>query len=810
MDELKFHTLAGIFFLSSAILCFEISLTRYFSVSQYYHFAFLVVSIAFMGFGASGSFLCFLKKAQTREAEKFLPISSLLFSLTILFSFFLCNSIPFDFMNLTWDNTQILYIFLYYSILSIPFFFAGITLSFIIAKAPKVITKIYFFDLLGAGAGTVLAIFVFLPKGDKGVIVFISFLALLSCFFFSFNKKPLFKLVLLCLIAAEAALFFYSPLWLSFRISPFKALPIALRYPKAKPLLTKWNSKARVDVLESPAVRYAPGLSLLYDKMLPDQLGLSVDGDELTAITQFKHREEPALKFLSFLPSSVAYSFVQNPDVLIIEPKAGLDVLAAFVFKASQIHIIESNPLIVNLVKNELADFCGDFYNHEKVNVTLADTRAALKKGGKKYDLIVFSLTDVFGSAGTGLQGFGENYIYTLESFTSLLNRLSPGGLISMSQYLLPPPRQEVRALATWIEALEKSRKNPSDHLAVIRSWGTISYFIKIDPFTAKDIQKLKDFASTRYFDLVFYPGINKEETNIYNKFDTPIYYDYTTKLISLSTRQKIYKNYLFQVSPVNDNRPFFYNFFKLTRIKSTYKAFSQKWLPLLKGKFLVLLLLVQSIIVAFILIILPLFVLRDIKTKKSSLFPKVFLYFSLIGMAFMFVEITFIQKFVHFLGHPLYSISAIIGSLLVSSGIGSYFSRKILGENLEKNLKISLVICAGLIIFYLFLLPFFYNAFIGFNLVFKISLTFAIVFPLGVLLGFPFPSGIRLLSIAEKKLIPWAWAANAFSSVINSILALMIAFWGGYNFVMILASGGYLFALVFLGFPYHGNKTNT
>lgn len=232
-----------------------------------------------------------------------------------------------------------------------------------------------------------------------------------------------------------------------------------------------------------------------------------------------------------------------------------------------------------------------------------------------------------------------------------------------------------------------------------------------------------------------------------------------------------------------------------------------QKWLPFLQGEFLVPVLLIQSIVIAFALIILPLLSFRKAKYRRNVSSLKIFLYFGLIGMAFMFVEITFIQKFILLLGHPLYSVSTIISSLLISSGLGSFFSKKIVGRNIKKNLKRSLLLCAGLIVIYLFLLPIYYEKFIAFNLWSKMIMVFLVIFPLGFLMGFPFPAGIRLLERHEKNLIPWAWATNAFSSVVNSIFALMIAFWGGYNLVLALAAGGYSLAFLFLDFSYHGNK---
>ena len=803
----KNRSLAGIFLVSSATLCLEISLTRYFSISQQYHFAFLVVSIAFMGYGASGSFLSLLKIRDSMDRDKFLSCSSLLFSLTILACFFLCNLLPFDFIKLSWDKSQIFLIFLYYFLLSIPFFFAGLTISFAISSASNLVNKIYFSDLSGAGTGTLFVLVVFLPRGDRGVILFISFLALLASLLFSSGRSIRFKFLLASLMAGEIVLFLLAPSWLSFRISPYKALPVALKFPQAKHLLTKWNAASRIDILESTALRYAPGLSLLYDKILPPQFGLSTDGDELSAITPMVNRQDSSLEFLSFLPASLAYSFVERPRTLIIEPKGGLDVLSALYFNAGQVKVIESNPLTLKLLRKELAKPSGDLYLQQNIQCISANSRSALKQEEGTYDLIVFSLTDVFGASGTGMRGFSENYLYTVESFAHIVDRLSPNGLISMTLYILPPPRQEIKLLATWIEAMERCGLNPALHTIALRSWGTISFFVKKSPFTPDEIQKLKDFAAKCLFDLVYYPGIKAEEVNIHNILDSPLYYDLTLQLLSPPEREELYRKYLFQIKPATDNRPFFSNFFKLTKLKATYRVLSQKWLPFLQGEFLVFLLLIQSIIIAFILILLPLVIYRRRGKRKKGAAVKTFVYFGSIGMAFMFVEIIFIQQFILFLGHPLYSTSVIIFSLLCASGTGSFFSKKILGQDLRKNLRKSLLICAGLVVLYLLLLPSFYDALIQLSLPLKMGLTFFAVFPLGFLMGFPFPTGIRLLAEKEKGLVPWAWATNAFSSVVNSISALLIAFWAGYNLVLILASGGYLLALFFAHFTHHGDK---
>jgi hypothetical protein len=341
----------------------------------------------------------------------------------------------------------------------------------------------------------------------------------------------------------------------------------------------------------------------------------------------------------------------------------------------------------------------------------------------------------------------------------------------------------------------------------VLRSWGTISFFVKKSPYTSQEIKTLKEFCEKCLFDLVFYPGMKPEEANIHNRFEEPLYYNFACQLLSSSEYTRFYEEYLFQVKPVSDNRPFFANFFKLSKIKATFTILGQKWLPFLQGEFLVLFLFVQAICVAFILILVPVLPLRKRNPSKNLNFRKIFLYFTLIGMSFMFVEITLIQKFILFLGHPLYSIAFIIFALLFSSGLGSLLSKKLLGQNFKRNVILPLLLSSCLILAYCSVLPVLFKSLIGLDLWPKMFLTVCLIFPLGFLMGFPFPTGIRLLDKTGKHIIPWAWATNAFSSVVNSIAALMIAFWGGYDCVLILAAVGYLIAPLLLGFTRHRNK---
>ncbi len=810
VEKPKLSLLAGVFFISTATLCLEVSLTRYLSISQNYHFAFLVISLAFLGYGASGTFLTLVRRRAERWGDRFLSLSSFLFFLAVLVSFYMSNSLPFDFFELAWNKKQLIYILPYYMVLGLPFFFAGATISFALTRWARAAHTIYFFDLLGAGGGSFLAAVVFLPKGERGVFVIISVLALIGCFLLSLDRRPAFLAVLSALFLAEALIFFASPAWLDFRISPFKALPQALRYPRARLCLTRWNAIARLDLVDSPAVRFAPGLSLINGHQPPAQLGLSIDGGDLTAVTKVSSLHSPDLSFLSALPSSLPYHFLSRPRVLVLEPGGGLDVLEALTFQAERVSAFESNPLLSHLVRSELSSFCGNLYNRPNVKVVSEHPRSAMKKERDTYGLIVFGLTDVFGAAATGLHGIGENYLFTVESFLHLLDLLAPDGLISQTFYLLPPPRQEAKILATWVEALERKHLDPGSRIAAIRTWGTLSLFIKEKPFSDQEILRLKDFCRERLFDTVYYPGIKKEELNIYNQMDRPVYEEMFRLLLDPSRRKTLSKDYLFEIKPPTDDRPFFYDFYKWKKIGATYETLGKNLTFLFEGKYLLGLLFFQAGLAAFGLIMLPLSVLKRHRSSPRKILARVFFYFGLLGTAFIFIEIILIQKFILFLGHSLYSASTVIFSLLFSSGLGSLSSRKTLGPSPLKRLRRCLLSCALLTLFYLFLLPTLLERLVGLSLGLKISLSFGLIFPLGFLMGFPFPTGIRFLEKANSKVIPWAWSANALATVTSSVLAHLIALGAGYSAVLALAAGSYLAALPFLRFADHGNKPNS
>jgi len=804
----------GIFLTTTATLILEISLIRLLSVAQWHHFAFLVVSIALLGYGASGAFLFSFPDFFSRRELPNLSWPSWLFSGSTLAAYIVGNNIPFDLARIAWDRWQLFYLFLFYLVYAVPFFFSGLTVSLALTRWSALSGKLYACDLIGASAGCLLVLGLFSLLGGTGTILFSAFLSGLAAAIFGWGKKTrsFFPWVWTTI---SALLIFYPPSFLQLAISPYKPLSAALLHPASRLLETRWNSFSRVDVLDSPAVRTAPGLSLQYLDPLPPQIGLCVDAERMNALTrvtgEVRNRDE--FRFLSALPASFPYQIIRPKRVLIFDPMGGVEVLASLYHQAPETVVLETNPAVVDLIRGTYAPFSGNLYRREEVRVEIGDGRSFLRGKPAPFDLIVFPLTETLGASASGLSTLREDYRLTVEAFQDYLEALTPNGIIAVQLYLLPPPRSELRLVSLLQEAFKRSGKAGASHLLAIRSWGTFSLFIKKDEILPAEIEALKRFCEKWRFDPVFYPGMLPEEANRYNRFPAPIYF---TAVQNLLRREEDFSvSYPFDLSPATDDRPFFHHLFRLSHWEEIYRLAGGKWQILVEGGFLLPLVFLQALFLSFFFILLP----AGLRKKELPLFqPRHFswiLFFFTIGLAFMFVEISLIQKFILFLGHPVYAVSLAILSLLVSAGVGSRISVYLPGL---QGLRRILPILAGLLILYAFLLPQALSLFQGWPLSSRYFLSGLLIAPLGLFMGIPFPAGIRLLGAQKPGFVPWAWCANGCASVLGAILPVLIALSWGFQAVWLLSSVLYLLGLTLIwkvspsatGAPDEAGKTNS
>jgi hypothetical protein len=786
------RTYLAVYLVSAATLTYEIGLMRLFSLAQGYHFAFMVISIALMGIGAGGAALMIFAPAGPKDARKtfsFLSAFAALFSITAIVSYAASNLILFDPVKASWSKYEFFKILFQYLILSLPFVFSGMIISAAIRSMSEKVHRIYFSDLAGAATGCVIILLVLAHTGGEGAVIAAAALSLAASLVFSTPSRvrgallPAMALVLLLVVS-------FGPKGiLEVNISQYRDFSVALNFPGGRVIETLFSPSGRMDIVQSPAVRAAPGISLNYTKPLPPQIGFTINGGGLSTVTS--SAGDPG--FLTHLPSALAYRLKDNPEVFIIDPGGGMEVLSALANGASGVWGSETSGVVLDAMRGPLSGFSGALYNEHPI--VHGYGRNILKALDKRFDIIKLPRTGTLGSASSGIRGLEEDYSLTADAFGAYLDRLEKDGLVSVSMYLLPPPRQELKLLSTVVRALtDRGVENPGDRLIAIRSWGVLTLLVKNGMVTEEEVEAVKTFSLDEGFDLVWYHGMKTEEANLHNRFEKPVYHGLFKKIISPDTpetREEFFSKYIFDVRPSTDDSPFFGQTFKMTRMRETYESVGRKWGVLIEGGYLLPWILVQAAVASILLIMAPLLFIKRTKAPLGGLLYTC-AYFAAIGFGFMFVEVALIQKLIPALGEPVYAVSTVLFSVLVSTGAGSYLSGRL--EILRRNQLNAVLAVPALVILYLILL----GPLTGFipeisTPALRFPVTFALLFPLGLSMGIPFPTGMSLLGRTRKELIPWAWCVNGSISVVSSVLVMMVALAWGFTLAFLLAACAYM-----------------
>lgn len=795
----------SIFICSASSLAYEIVLTRVFSISLWYHFAFMVISIAMLGIGASGTLLSLYPGLKNPDH---VGTYNVLLGMGISLSYIISNQIPFDPVKLSWSPMQVLYIGIYAITISVPFFFAGLIVITAVSSRTDKCSLFYGGDLLGAGSGA-FAVILLLRFVQPETGIFIISLFCFSAAILACGKKL--KAAAVLLILLTVFVLFTNPSFIRLRISPYKDLQTALKYPGAEHMKTYISPYSRIDVFKSPAVRFAPGMSLRYLEALPEQIGLTIDGGESNAITRYSDKRFMA--FLRSLPSALSYELINPPmdtirtdgllqkagekDILLLDPRGGLQAIIADYYGFPHARKIESNPFVVEVMNKDFHDFSGGIYSS---NTWTGLGRSWLKYRGEKFDLIDIQF---MGAAPSGSFGISEDYRFTVEAFREYFRHLKPEGFLSIHMFVLPPPRIELRIMNTAVKAMEEfGIQNAEQYIAAIRSWGTISLLIKRSPITNREIEIIKQFVLDRRFDIVHYPGIHEEETNLYIRMPANEYFHAFQNILHHEKRSAFINTYVFDTKPVHDDKPFFNYYLKIENTREIYNLMGRKWQYFLEEGYILLAVFLQVLLASIILIILPVLASRSShgnvqgKTPDRCNLSHIFLpYFALIAIGYMFIEVSLIQKMILSLEHPSYAVAVVLTSLLVSSGIGSLCSHSIPGLQSPMTLLLisALTFACGMF------LPTFSDSIAPLAFPYKFLLAFFVISPLGLFMGIPFPAGLRMLSKRNESLIPWAWAINGCISVLAPILAVLIAMSSGFTTVLWCGALAYLLAFVFL-----------
>lgn len=794
MPSLSIHSLLmSVFFVSFSSLAFEVLLTRVFSLGQWNHLSFMVISMALFGFGAGGTFLSIVdirKKAWLHWLGTLQGLTILLYlyaSSTIL-SFLALNHIPLDYFRLPVEPIQMVYLLAAYLLPALPFFYAGVIISIAYITAPQKTGLVYWASMAGSALGALLPIPLLPLAGEGKLIILAASISLVPAVYsmvYRGDKNAdhpgypghwrysgaggLVAFIVLVLIMAhanEGRLIQVAP-------SRYKALSQLLQFPETHIVETATSIRGRFDRIKTPYLRYAPGLSLKYSAALPGQNAVFRDGDNQLALYEI-NRNPGDTRFAKHLLSYAAYDLRPRPArVLLMVSDGGVSIPSAHASGAGQIILVEQSPQIAAILNRQY-----------RRKVITRSPRAFLARDGSRYDIIHLE------NWGTSLPGSGaldQAHSYTIEAMAGYLKHLKPGGLFTVSRKLLLPPSDSLRIWATAYEALKKTGTgDPAQHLAMLRNFDTFTLIVSNSKI---DNERLAQFCEDKNFDLVFLEGMQREMANRFNRFDQPYHYEATRQLAGMyrtGRQDDFFRRYLLDVAPQTDMRPFPGRFLKWSKVKALYRSMGSRFYALfMSGEIVVSVVLLQALCIALILLILPLFVsTRAIQRPKFSRST----YFFAVGSGFMLAEIYFIKRMIILVGDPVISFSVVIAGILVFTGLGGIWVQTKSRPNPRLVLAILIPVLALEVAAFELLLPWMLKCTSPVR--FIISILF--LMPAGFLMGMPFPIGMQFFLDSPIQRA-YAWSVNGCASVLSAIVAAQIAIsWG----IPVVAAGGGFFYL--------------
>ena len=746
----------------------ELVLTRIFSVKLYYHYAFMVISLALLGSGASGVYVYLFPRFFRRDRlEKQLFTFCWLFaaSIPVVLGFVLKLDFQFDF-----TLRQLWRIVLLYGIPSVPFFLGGMCLSLAMTHLAEDISRLYSVDLAGAACGCLLVIPLLNVLGGPQAMLAIAALAGAACWMLvPDGTRRRFHVVPLILLAPLAASLVLEPnnSWLK------------IQYVKGRnegeALFTQWNSSSRITVVQVNRDR--------------KNTWIIMDGDAGTLLPDF-NGNIASWRFLQGRVSSLAYHIKPSAKTLIIGPGGGIDVLTALTFGNRDITGVEINPITVNdVMRGAFKNFTGGLYFRPEVQIHVDEGRSFIRRTPHSYDIIQATLVDTWAATAAGAFALTENNLYTVEAFKDYFAKLKNDGILTFTRWNLDPPQQDLRLVSLTRAAMQDiGLSDPERSMIVVREnrWREAvesNFLFKKSGFTDEEVRAIEGISHANAFEVLYSPLTRPE-----NPF---------TRLITAADPKEFYRGYAYDITPPHDNSPFFFHTVRLSQLwNSLFLSWESKKTNV--GLLVLFVVFLAALVLVLLFILFPLFWFRKELVGRGQGGVELG-YFLCLGLGFILIEMTLVQKFILFLGRPVYALSIVLFSTLLFSGLGSFFSARFSAERLRQKIFAVCLLIAGLTLAYVPLLSVFLYGLVGLTTPLKAMMAVAFLAPLGFVMGMPMPLGISWLRQTSAALIPWAWGINGAASVLGSILTMVIAVNLGFNQALILAVGLYITATLFL-----------
>jgi spermidine synthase len=755
----RWKLLFTIFAVTFTTMLAEVLLTRVFSVIYFGQFAFLIISLALFGYGLSGVFLSQRKLSERKDQATLLSRFLLLFIVSFPLAYKATLVFTVDFIHLFSPFHNFLFLVLNFLILLLPFFFGGVVLALIFSAFSESIGRLYFIDLVGASLGS-LAIIPLIPWLGPNRILILLFCLLALAWFLMASGRRIFRIAVFGVLIAS----FFAAFLLEDKIFPI--VPKLVEYKRhynaqlenKRIEYSKWSTIDKIDVAPWVGVRKV----------------IWINGGTMQSFIWKFDGNLHNMKKIEWNTASLPYQVAHNGTAVIIGSAGGYEVLCALSHGFRNVVAVEMDPVICELLKNEYSDYTGRIFHLPQVNLIADEGRSVLKRLNRKFDVIQMVNSHNADSLLSGALSISETYIYTVESFKDYWEHLQPDGLVYIVHW------NGERLFATALQALkEMGVAHPEEKFFIVQNpAGFNFFFLKKGAFTPRDYEILK--ASARAPENIAYaPDMRRD--NLYYRMMIDL--DGTVRKSSVN------------IAPVRDLSPYFNQPNRIGQFRfhnMQIQGIGEKVVrsAIVYSNSIYLSILFLSLLFSFLFIYLPLRRERSDAGQKPLIF-----YFFFIGLSFIMVEIIFIKIFQLFLGSPAISISIIIFSLLVSSGLGSLLTERLVRPFGKRMIPVFAVYLAVLLTLYGFFLFHILNGLIFLSFPWRVLVSFVLISLAGFFMGAFFPEAIRRLGARDRAMIGWAWGANSFATVVGSIMAVIVSINWNFTTVLVLAALSYLAA---------------
>ena len=789
----NFATIVSLLITSAAVIGYQLSLMRALSVLRYYHFAYLVIGVALLGFGASGTILALRYTSFVSRLRRVFPGLLVAFAASVPVAYVVATAIPLDVQYLLYSPRQIVLLIAYVLCTLVPFLLGAGVIGLALAEPGANAGALYGANLAGSGLGGIgtLLLMHLVPPAALPLRLGLVAVAGAAAFLVAAPRESrtppgrFLALMGVTLVAAAASVAIPRPE----RVDQYKALAHMHRLEAqgdARRVATRYGPHGRVDVYDAPSVHRTLFAAIQGEVNPPPQLSVLLDGEAAASVFRIENEAEAAI--VDFTPQSLAYRVGSRPRVLLLGSTGGPGVWLAKRYNASAVHVVQSNPQIVELMQGRLSEDTGAVLDGPGVAVDVQDSRSFVERAHEPFDIVHLVGTEAMPTASGGLASLHEDYLLTVESFTRMLSLLSPTGMITVTRGKQAPARDNVRLLNTAAAALRESgASEPGRHLFQASNYLAVVTLVSAQPLVPDRVLELTRNAETLQMTVEHAPAPAQVSSESY--------YAQAADAL-LSGRGKEFEDtWLYRIRPATDERPYFHNFFRWRSLPRFVRTYGGLWITRLElGYVIVVITLAVVAVLAVPLIAVPVAALRKTGARPAHVRITI-LHFAAIGLGFFFVEMVFIQKFTRILGDPVISASAVLTSLLLAAGIGSSV-QSTLRWSPVRRIRFSGAGVIGISLVYLAAFPVFFQMLVDAPPVLRYTAVLLATAPPAFFMGWLFPAGLDQVRRFAPELGALAWGVNGFFSVIATPLAVLLAMELGFPWVIAAAAVAYFGAV--------------